>query len=169
MQPTIPIPTDNIYKFSCLFGLALIVTVIFSFVSVYNSSLEKKIKYFDVVTALEAKKDKTDAENKLLEKNKNLIELTRDNEKTANQYFGAVLVIGLLLAILGASMWYTVIQKQDDEIMKLQLRKLAAEVKQLEASANKTDDSDSVAVTPNPTSIQSTKPHPPPAPPAPLR
>ena len=132
MQPSLPIPTDNIYKFACLFGLVLIVSAIFAFVSSYSSSLDRKIKYSEVVIPLEAKADRSKIENDLLALNQRLIEVTKSNEKSANTAIGIVLGIGLLLSAYGALKWHQVIQSRDDKSY-LQLRKLEAEVAKLEA------------------------------------
>lgn len=133
MQPSLPIPTDNIYKFACLFGLVLIVSAIFAFVSSYSSSLDRKIKYSEVIIPLEAKADRSKIENDLLALNQRLIEVTKSNEKSASTAIGIVLGFGLLLSAYGAKKWHQVIQTRDDKLADLQLRKLEAEVAKLEA------------------------------------
>ena len=133
MQP-FPIPTDNIYKFSCLFGLVLIVSAIFSFVSSYSSSLDRKVKYSESVIPLEAKADRTRAEEELLAMHKKLIAVTKANEEAANWVIAIVFTIGSLLSGFGAWKWHQVVQRRDDRIAELQLRKLTAEVAHLEAA-----------------------------------
>ncbi|RYY90114.1 MAG: hypothetical protein EOO15_03920 [Chitinophagaceae bacterium] len=133
MQPSIPIPTDNIYKFACLFGLVLIVAGIFAFVSSYSSALDRKVHYSEALIPLEAKAQRTKAEDAILAMNKNLIEVTKSNENVANGFITVVLVIGGSLSFYGAGKWHSVIQKRDDQLASLQLRKLEAEVKRLEA------------------------------------
>ena len=133
MQPSFPIPTDNIYKFGCLFGLVLIVSSIFSFVSSYSSALDRKVRYSEIVIPLEAKSSRTKIEEDLLTLNKKLIEVTRSNEKYAAQGLAAVLGVGIALSAYGARKWYRLVQIRDDRIAELQLRKLAAEVAKLEA------------------------------------
>ncbi len=135
MQPSIPVPTDNIYKFACLFGLALIVSAIFSYVNTYSSSLDRKIRYSEVVIPLEAKSERTKAEEQLLALNKKLLEVTRANENTTYGALFVVLASGVLLSIVGAARWSQVVQSRDDRLAELQIRKLAAEVAKLEADA----------------------------------
>lgn len=132
----LPIPTDNIYKFSCLFGLTLIVSAIFAFVSSYSSSLDRKVRYSEIVIPLEAKPNRTKAEDALLEMHKKLIAVTRENEKAANSAIALVLAFGVLLSGYGATRWHELVQRRDDQLADLQLRKLAAEVAQLEAGAS---------------------------------
>ena len=135
MQPSLPIPTDNIYKFACLFGLALIVSAIFAFVSSYSSALDRKVHYSEVLIPLEAKAQRTKAEDEVLALNRKLIEVTKSNERMADSCIGVVLGAGLMLSIYGAGKWHGLIQKRDDQLAALQLRKLEAEVKNLEAEA----------------------------------
>lgn len=136
MQPSLPIPTDNIYKFSCLFGLVLIVSAIFAFVTSYSSSLDRTVKYSEVVIPLEAKAERSKSEENLLAMNRKLIEVTKSNEKAANWAIGVLLAIGLGLSVYGARKWHEVIQDRDNQMAELQLRKLASEVAKLEAEAN---------------------------------
>jgi uncharacterized membrane protein YidH (DUF202 family) len=133
MLPTLPVPTDNIYKFTCLFGLALIVSAILSFVSTYTASLDRKIKYMEVVADLETKRERTKTEDGLLAMNRKLVTVTRSNETFANSALGILLGIGILLSSFGALRWYQVIQRRDDKFAELQLRKLEMEIAKLEA------------------------------------
>ena len=133
MQPNIPLPTDNIHKFACLFGLVLIVSCIFSFVSLYSSSLDRKVKYSEVILALKAKDQLTKAEQGTLEMNQQLIKVTKSNEDFAGWALAVFLVTGIALSISGAKKWHDVQQRRDDQVSELQLRKLTAEVAKLEA------------------------------------
>lgn len=131
MTPSVPIPTDNIYKFACLFGLALIVSGIFAFVSTYTASLDRKVKYSQSVLELQAKTQKTKFEADLLAMNKRVLEVTRSNENVANVTVGIVIGLGLSLSVFGAKRWYSVIQLRDDRLAALQIEKLEAEIAKL--------------------------------------
>ncbi|MGZ5621900.1 MAG: hypothetical protein ACXWFG_13650 [Methylobacter sp.] len=131
MTPSLSIPTDNIYKFSCLFGLALIIVSIFSYITIYSSYLEKKIRYFEVIIPLEYNTQRNKADNDLLELNKKLIEVSISNEKTAKKIIGSVLGFGIFFSALGAYKWHEKIQKRDDKLAQLQIDKLEAEVTKL--------------------------------------
>lgn len=132
MQPALPLPTDNIYKFSCLFGLALIVSSIFSFVAVYNSSLEQKVRHAVVAIPLESIQQQTKVEKDLLALHKKLIQITSENEKSAAFVIGFLMTAGFFLSGLGAYKWHGVIQVRDNKLAELQLRKLEIEVAKLE-------------------------------------
>jgi len=131
MTPALPIPTDNIYKFACLFGLALIISSVFAFVSIYTNSLDQKVKYSETIISLEAKDQRSKAESDLLEMTKKLVEVTKSNEKSANSFIGAGVAIGILLSAFGALMWYQTIQKRDDRLAALQIEKLEVEIAKL--------------------------------------
>ena len=132
MTPSsLPLPTDNIYKFACLFGLALIVSAILLFVSVYTSSLDRKVKYLEVVISLESKQQRSKSEEDLLALNRRLIDISKSNETLAVVVIAVVTAIGVLLSIFGAKHWSQEIQSRDDRLAELQLEKLELELGEL--------------------------------------
>ncbi|HSI42835.1 MAG TPA: hypothetical protein VK949_00700 [Methylotenera sp.] len=131
MTPSLAIPTDNIYKFSCLFGLALIIVAVFSLVSTYTATLDRKVKYAEILIALESKEPRTKIENHVLELNTKLLEVTKANEKNIYFAIGLILGIGMLLSYYGAANWYKKVQLRDDRLVQLQLQKLEIEVEKL--------------------------------------
>ena len=131
MTPSLPVPTDNIYKFMCLFGLTLIVVAIFSYVSTYTASLDRKVKYIEVIIPLEAKGDLSKTEEKTLELNKRLLEVTTSNQNNAENTTFWVFVIGSLISLYGGWQWRYKIQTRDDKLAQLQMEKLALEVQKL--------------------------------------
>ena len=139
MQPSLPVPTDNIYKFCCLFGLVLIVSSIFSFVASYSSSLDRKIKYTETVIPLKAKAKRTEAEEEILKLHQKLLQVTGSNEETAGYAIGVVMAIGIGLSVYGAKRWHSIVQRRDDLLAELQIRKLSAEVAALEAALKEVD------------------------------
>lgn len=133
MQPSLPIPTDNIYKFSCLFGLVLIVSAVIAFASVYSSSLERKIVYVQAVIALESKAERTKQEEENLKLNRLLIDVTKQNEDLANIFLGIIIALGLCLSGSGAMQWHRTIQRRDDQLAELQIQKLQAEIAKIQS------------------------------------
>jgi hypothetical protein len=131
MFPNLSIATDNIYKFACLFGLALILASIFSFVSVYNFTLDRKIELSKTIISIEAKKERTKMESDTLELSKKLLEISSANGKYANSAIGAALGFGIVLSIYGGWGWRTKIQTRDDLLAGLQVEKLRAEISAL--------------------------------------
>lgn len=135
MTPNIAPPTDNIYKFACLFGLALVISSIFSFISIYSSALDRKIEYSKILIPLEAKEQRTKAEESMLAMNKKLIDVTKSNEQFANGLIAVALAAGLSLSWYGASKWYSNIQARDDMQSLLQIEKMRAEINKLKLEA----------------------------------
>jgi hypothetical protein len=131
MFPNLSIATDNIYKFACLFGLALILASIFSFVSVYNFTLNKNISLSEAIIAIEAKKERTKEEEAKLELSNKLLNVAKSNQEVANKAISYVLGIGIFLTIYGAWFWKTKIQARDDLLANLQVEKLRAEINAL--------------------------------------
>lgn len=77
MNPSLPIPTDNIYKFGCIFGLALIIVSAFSYVTMYTTTLDRKVRYSEVIIPLEGKSPRSKVEDDILVMNKKLLDVAR--------------------------------------------------------------------------------------------
>ena len=97
------------------------------------SNLDRRIRYSEIVIPLEAKTPRSTTEEGVLELNKQLLNVTRENEKVANGAVGAIFGLGLVLSVVGGHSWYQKVQVRDDRLTNLQLRKLEAELFKLEA------------------------------------
>lgn len=97
MIPNLPIATDNIYKFACLFGLAIIIASVLSFVSVYSSALDSKVRLSETIIPLEAKKELTKIEKDTLKLNKKVMEVANSNEWFAHRVIGGTFFITIFL------------------------------------------------------------------------
>lgn len=136
MTPSgLSIPTDNIYKFYCLFGLALIISGLFAFVSTYTSTLDRNVKYSEVIIPLEAKEHRTKTDDDMLALNRRLIEVSQSNQKAASYAIGIVSGVGLLLSLYGVKKWHNEIQPRDNRLVELQMEKLQFEVARLRSEA----------------------------------
>lgn len=131
MTPSLHVPSDNIYKFACLFGLALIISAIFAFVSTYTSSLDRTIKYSGLIIPLEAKEVRSRVDNDTLAMNRKLIEVTKANENLAGTVIAVFLAVGIFLSSYGANKWHRDIQQRDDKLAALQIEKLEVEIAKL--------------------------------------
>ena len=152
MTPSLPLPTDNVYKFVCLFGLTLVGVGVFSFLSSYSPSLERAVRYSEAVISLEAKPERTAAEEELLAMNKKLIEIAKANEVAALDAIGKVVGLGIVLSLGGAYLWYTKIQLRDDQLARLQLEKVELEVTKLRIDVEQASKLQSEAATGGPAS-----------------
>lgn len=131
MNTSLSIPTDNIYKFICIFGLALVIAGILSFATTYSTSLDKKIKYSEEKIILESKENRSKADSDLLSLNTKLLNLTIENERFVEKAISAFFGVGFMTSIAGAIFWYYRIQKRDDRISSLQEKKLMLEIEAL--------------------------------------
>ena len=105
MFPNLSIATDNIYKFACLFGLAIILASIFSTVSVYNYTLDRQIALSETIISIEAKKERTKTEIDKLELSKQLLKISSTNQKVSSRIIGVALGLGIVFSIYGAWNW----------------------------------------------------------------
>lgn len=112
----------------------------FAFVSMYNSSLEKKIWYLDVIAKLEAANTLSKVEERSLETARMLVKITQSNERFANYAIAIILSIGFLLSWYGAQKWHSIVQKRDDSIANLQVEKLELEVAKLRSEQSASQD-----------------------------
>jgi len=131
MNPSVSVPTDNIYKFMCLFGLAIIVVSIFSFASVYSNNLDKKIFYYEKLNNLEKIESKSKLEEDSYKMYTSLVEITNKNEKYFNKFIGIVMGFGCVLSVIGFYKWFSITQKRDDKIADLQMQKIEIELYKL--------------------------------------
>lgn len=113
MQP-LPIPTDNIYKFSCIFGLVLIVSSVISYVAGYSSALDRKFATAKEILVLQGKDNRTKQEEELLQINIKLLDVTKSNSDLLTVMVGLTMGLGLCLSGFGAQRWHNIIQKRDD-------------------------------------------------------
>lgn len=133
MTPSLSVPTDNIYKFASLFGLALIVVAAISYMSAYTAALNSNVQYAQAVIAIESKEERTKLEERMLEFNNRLIEVSVSNRSMVTNVMAVVFAIGCFASAWGFTGWVKKIQARDDEVANLQLRKLRAEVEAIEA------------------------------------
>ena len=130
MNPNIPLPTDNIFKFYAMFGLVIMLT---TSIMIFVRNEEYNQRAFDRYTPM-----------KLLEANENLedhqtLELYLHEKKSeidkSNKNFELSLYIflfflpGMISTIYGFYMWHTKIQPKQNMLIDLQLEKLEAEIK----------------------------------------
>tara|TARA_R100000049_G_scaffold5408_1_gene17130 strand:+ start:30298 stop:30705 length:408 start_codon:yes stop_codon:yes gene_type:complete len=134
MESKLPIPTDNIYKFSATFGLALM--AISMTLLVLNGHQTNEIIWQNANAIYElqaAKTDFSDEKQKILEKK---IEIAVENRDILKWLFAVLFAIGFYGSLYGFHKWYKKIQPMHDEILELQRKKLALEVNILEKEDN---------------------------------
>lgn len=130
MESRIPIPTDNIYKFYALFGLALFITAIAIQVSVVKSTNELAFSIGPELKALEVLEKPSPVEitkKELLKRQLEIAVADRDEFKELAHY---LTVFGAILMGLGFGMWQYSVQPKQDELLDLQIEKAKLELNQ---------------------------------------
>jgi hypothetical protein len=138
MEPSIPIPTDNIYKFYALCGLAIFVSSILASAYVFTSYLER---IASTSIELEMLKTKNDLSSEEAVK-KSALEGRLVLDQTLGESFFKLLsvacAVGLLGMIVGFSMWQIRIQPKQDQLLDLQAKKIEHEVRILARTLEQT-------------------------------
>ena len=121
MQPNVPIPTDNLYKFQALFGLVLIISGLFAGAYVQLSALEKR---YSLARELVESSDliKPEVQKQILRQ----IKTTRYLEMLGGAVIGLAIGAGVLMARSGFKRWGEV-QPVLDELLELQVAKARKE------------------------------------------
>lgn len=136
MDPRIPVPTDNIYKFCATFGLVvMVVSLTLMFLNgrtanqvIFDSSRE----YYD----LKSREDPLIVERESLLDQQ--VKLAVDNREHGKWVLAVIFAIGFYSSCFGFYCWYTKVQPVHDEILELQKKKLELEVRALNKSKQRT-------------------------------
>ena len=132
MRSSVPVPTDNIYKFYSLFGLLIMLSSIFAFVSVYNKYTDRAFDRYvelEVLNSLKQLDPKQIATKAALEKQR---EIDKDNKKFFQIILGYFMGISIVLMSIGFYRWHSKIQPRQDQLLDRQISKLDLEIKLLQ-------------------------------------
>lgn len=134
MESQIPIPTDNIFKFYALFGLLILVFSLGS--SIYltkstNELLFTAVVELETLKALPHPSPVDEVRKQVLQRK---IEIASDDKKTLQAGCGILAGFAVIGLVYGFRKWHSEIQPVQDELARLQLRKLQAEVGRLECT-----------------------------------
>jgi len=134
MENLIPLPTDNIFKFYALFGLLLI---IFGMGALLYTNESKNRFVFEVgveyvtLAAMDERSVPDEARFDLLERK---LEITRSDHNFYLYSLSGVMAMGILLMWHGFRKWHKEIQPIQDEIARLNLKKLKREMGEEEST-----------------------------------
>jgi hypothetical protein len=136
MEPTVPIATDNIYKFYALFGLVVLIFSGVVFVYAYTKHYEAAYKDFLTLETLRATPESTlsaedQVRKRILERK---VKIDLSNKNIYSGISGAIGGIGILLMAVGFYHWQTKVQPKQDQLLDLQLEKLRREIEVLNTS-----------------------------------
>ncbi|MCK8078264.1 hypothetical protein MSG34_19050 [Vibrio sp. 1CM2L] len=130
MESRIPLPTDNIYKFYALFGLLLVVFASGALLFVNQSS--NNLIY--ELTVDHRKLSNTPEQARSLEEEARLqiieskLQVSSSNKNFFIACISVIITIGSVMVGYGFRTWHTVIQPLQDEISRLNIKKLKQEV-----------------------------------------
>ncbi|MES1190468.1 MAG: hypothetical protein ABUS47_05235 [Steroidobacter sp.] len=129
MESRIPLPTDNIYKFCALFGLLLTVFSIGSMIYVNRSTNELVFSSIVELKQLETLKQSSVIEQTKLDMLTKQLEIAQADKKVFQKALSALVGVAFWLAVYGFWKWHFYIQPMQDELLKLQIKKLKAELR----------------------------------------
>lgn len=117
MQPNVPIPTESLYKFAALFGLALIITAIIGWLYMHRSLNEEVTTLAREYVTLEA----SDSKSPMLPILQRRIDVAGSDRDIYSFGLGVVLVTAGLLSAWGFGRWRQKIQPLHDRLLELQV------------------------------------------------
>ncbi|MBR9882296.1 MAG: hypothetical protein GYB21_00960 [Oceanospirillales bacterium] len=130
MEPKLPIPTDSLYKFGALFGLALTIASMAFFVVNVNTANDRINQYREAIFEI----DNSDDQNKSLRimAYQNQIEAAKSDHRLYAKVLSGMMGVGAGFACIGFFIWAYQVQPIQLEMLRLEKQKLALEVSLLE-------------------------------------
>lgn len=125
MEPKLPLPTDSLYKFCALFGLALMIAGMALFVINLNTSNAR------ITLNAEAYYSVSDDDPYKGERQKmyqNRIDVTRKDQEFYKPAIGAIIGAGLAISMFGFTVWGLRVQPIQLKMLELEKEKLELEV-----------------------------------------
>lgn len=130
MNPNIPIPTDNVYKFYAMFGLVIMLTTAIMFFIRHEEYNRRAFERHVPMKLLETNQDLNDQQKHELYLYGQKAGIDKSNKKLELSLYMFLFVLpGAFLTTYGFFMWHTKIQPVQDKLFELQLERLRIEVK----------------------------------------
>ena len=126
---SIPIPTDNLYKFLALFGLVLLVTVLLGSLYSTTSTNQKIMTYVEKIESIQAAHE-TEIKAGSVAVYEKLINVASKDRKFHTISLSIIGSLGVLMMLTGFHRWYTYYQPKHDQILELTIKKLELEIAQ---------------------------------------
>jgi TM2 domain-containing membrane protein YozV len=139
MEPSIPIPTDNVYKFHALFGLVFFISLMLASVYVHNYYNKRIYNAYLELETLKAKNNLTSEENI----KKSLLEGRMREDKADFKFFFSIVLffgifVGFVMMIIGFVGWHIKVQPLQDKLLDLQIKKIEREITVLDKQLQRT-------------------------------
>lgn len=136
MPHKVPIPTDNIYKFYALFGLALLLACLLAFVSVYNTHLDRAFDVYQELETLKKVAQPNQAQKVRLEVLERMSEILPANKEFYMSVISATIGLCITLIGFGFYQWQFKVQPLQDKLLAKQIEKVELEIKALNKKIN---------------------------------
>jgi hypothetical protein len=128
MTPTIPIPTDSIYKFYALCGLAFVISSLLGAVYINDRGNERAAKYYVEFEVLNRKDNLSQEEEITKDVLNQQLQIGQSNRKLFMRGLGVMLGIGVLGIAAGFIPWHIKVQPNQDKLLELQIKKIEREI-----------------------------------------
>jgi len=128
MESRIPLPTDNIFKFYALFGLLLVIFGIGATLYVNKSTNDLVFEFaveYETIKADPLRSVSQEARFQILQKK---LVVAKNDKTLFLSSLGGVIGIGILMVWYGFKKWHTEVQPIQDEMARLNLKKLRREM-----------------------------------------
>ena len=128
MQGKLPLPTDNIYKFYALFGLVLLIFSLSSCLYINkttNDLIYKAIVDIETINQVDKKTHLQKVKQRTLERK---LEVAIADKEFHLYAAGVLAGLSILLMYYGFTSWHKIVQPQQDELTRLTIKKLKAEL-----------------------------------------
>jgi hypothetical protein len=128
MTPTIPIPTDHVYKFHALCGLAFLISSTIGavyFTEYFNERIGKNYLKWEILNKKGNPSQEEESEKDLLAKS---LKVDQSNRKFVPRALSVPAGIGALMMIYGFTAWHRRVQPNQDKLIELQIQKLEREI-----------------------------------------
>lgn len=132
MQPRIPLPTDNIYKFYALFGMFLLLVSGTLFFVRHQHNNELAYERYILIETLKKNERRTAEEDIRFFVLQEAQKIAKNDKYFEVNVTLSVFFLGCILSFLGFYYWHTTIQPKQDKLLDLQIIKIKKELKALD-------------------------------------
>jgi len=121
MNLPMSVPTDNVYKFLAIFGLVMVIASFWGVITQTSLTNEIVLVSAPEIAALEANQSATPGEKAKLDVLKKRKEAAIEDRKEINNLCSKMAGWGTAVSLAGFFLWYWVIQRLQDRLLKLQV------------------------------------------------
>lgn len=131
MNSKIPIPTDNIFKFTATFGLVLMISSLTLMILLFQNTNDVIFKNAKAIYDLDVSNRSDNDKKRRAELLKKEVDIAVSNRNIGKWFLAFLTVGGGFLSFVGFRQWYKKLQPMHDSLLELQLEKEKYEVKSL--------------------------------------